>query len=101
MICNIAFSFAFFYLKNNYSYEEAMKSMLLQGGDTDTNAAIAGGLLGARWGIKGIPSNWIDGLNFNNERKSFVELENVQELEKHIEKLVDKAKLLKNKLLIV
>ncbi len=28
------------------------------GGDTDTTAAIAGGLLGARWGASAVPSEW-------------------------------------------
>lgn len=30
------------------------------GWDTDTVAAIAGGLLGARWGLSAIPSQWLD-----------------------------------------
>ena len=91
----IAFSYAFFYLKNNFTYEEAMKRMLLQGGDTDTNAAIVGGLLGARWGIKRIPEKWVNSLNFNNSRKHFVTLKNVQELEENIEALLKKASSLK------
>jgi ADP-ribosylglycohydrolase len=33
------------------SYQEAMTDILLKGGDTDTNAAIVGGLLGARDGL--------------------------------------------------
>ncbi len=28
------------------------------GGDTDTTAAIAGGLLGARWGVSAVPARW-------------------------------------------
>jgi ADP-ribosylglycohydrolase len=43
----IAFVWAFYYLKNEIPYSEALKDILLQGGDTDTNAAIVGGLLGA------------------------------------------------------
>jgi len=38
---------AFYYLKNNYAYTAAIEDILLRGGDTDTNAAIVGGLLGA------------------------------------------------------
>ena len=30
------------------------------GNDTDTVAAIAGGLLGARWGLSAIPSDWLE-----------------------------------------
>lgn len=49
----IAFVWAFFYLYHDKSYPEAIRDMLLQGGDTDTNAAIVGGLLGARYGMEG------------------------------------------------
>jgi ADP-ribosylglycohydrolase len=34
--------------------------MLLEGGDTDTNAAIVGGAFGALVGYKGLPSAYID-----------------------------------------
>ena len=34
--------------------------MLLQGGDTDTNAAIVGGLLGAAQGMKAIPEDMVN-----------------------------------------
>lgn len=45
---------AFFYLKNEFSYQDALRDILMRGGDTDTNAAIIGGLLGASEGINGI-----------------------------------------------
>ena len=45
---------AFYYLKNQTSYNDALKDILKRGGDTDTNAAIVGGLLGAADGIDGI-----------------------------------------------
>jgi hypothetical protein len=35
-----------------------MQDILIKGGDTDTNAAIVGGLLGAQ-GISNIPTEWI------------------------------------------
>jgi len=58
-----------------------MRSILLKGGDTDTNAAIVGGLLGARWGLSGIPKSWRkNGVRFDNYRKSFIKLKNVDEL---------------------
>jgi ADP-ribosyl-[dinitrogen reductase] hydrolase len=47
----IAFQHAFYYLKNETTYDVAIKEILSKGGDTDTNAAIVGGLLGAAWGI--------------------------------------------------
>jgi ADP-ribosylglycohydrolase len=37
------------------------------GGDSDTNGAIAGGLLGARDGIENIPERWLERLQFREE----------------------------------
>ncbi len=45
---------AFYYLNKQTSYNDALRDILLRGGDTDTNAAIVGGLLGAADGIDGI-----------------------------------------------
>ena len=36
----------------------ALETIARSGGDTDTVAAIAGGLLGARWGTAAIPTQW-------------------------------------------
>ncbi|NUU20932.1 MAG: hydrolase [Streptomycetaceae bacterium] len=36
----------------------ALEAAVRSGNDTDTVAAIAGGLLGARWGSSGIPTDW-------------------------------------------
>ena len=43
----IAFSYAAHYLKIGLSLEESMRQILILGGDTDTNAAIVGGMIGA------------------------------------------------------
>lgn len=51
----IAFCYAFYYLKQNTSYMDAMHDILSYGGDTDTNACIVGGLIGAIKGPKDIP----------------------------------------------
>ena len=40
------------------SFEQALSSIIEAGGDTDTNGAVAGALLGARFGIEGIPRRW-------------------------------------------
>lgn len=48
-----------FYCLMKMDVEEALVSTVGQGGDTDTNAAIAGALLGAALGRGGIPSRWI------------------------------------------
>jgi ADP-ribosylglycohydrolase/fructose-1,6-bisphosphatase/inositol monophosphatase family enzyme len=49
---------AFFHL-NDSSFEEALISTVSAGGDTDTNAAICGALLGAALGRAAIPRRWI------------------------------------------
>lgn len=50
-----AFSLTLFCLEYNYTFTEAMKFVLEKGGDTDTNAAIVGGIMGAKYGYKCIP----------------------------------------------
>ena len=48
------------------SYRETIERVIRLGGDTDSNAAIAGGLAGLRWGLDersgGIPEEWLEGL---------------------------------------
>jgi len=39
-------------------YEEGIQAAIRIGNDTDTVAAIAGGLLGARWGVDAVPRTW-------------------------------------------
>jgi ADP-ribosylglycohydrolase len=51
----IAFTHAFRHLIAGTQYEPALRETLEGGGDTDTNACIVGGLLGARWGANAIP----------------------------------------------
>ena len=40
------------------SFEEGVVDTVMQGGDTDTNAAIAGALLGAMYGEQAVPAQW-------------------------------------------
>jgi ADP-ribosylglycohydrolase len=54
----VAFTTAFFHLEHAASFEAALKQVVRAGGDTDTNGAIAGALLGARFGEAGIPQAW-------------------------------------------
>ncbi len=48
------------------SYRDTIERAIRLGHDTDTTAAIAGGLAGLRWGLDesagGIPRSWLDGL---------------------------------------
>lgn len=56
----IAFTHAFRHLMLGTTYEDALRETLGGGGDTDTNACIVGGLLGARWGASEIPRRMRD-----------------------------------------
>ncbi len=51
----IAFVNAFQHLVRGSTYETAVRETLCRGGDTDTNACIAGGLVGTAVGARGIP----------------------------------------------
>lgn len=44
------------------NYEEGILSIIQEGGDADTNASVAGAVLGAKYGFGNIPQKWIDGL---------------------------------------
>ena len=56
----IAFRNALWQLLNAPSFEEGVVDTVMRGGDTDTNAAICGALLGAVYGIDAIPTQWVD-----------------------------------------
>ena len=56
----IAFAYAFYYLKEKMEYRTAIEEMITKGGDTDTNAAIVGGLIGAAEGYSNIPKEISD-----------------------------------------
>lgn len=45
-------------LFSEQSAEEAIIAVVARGHDSDTNAAIAGGLVGARDGVQGLPERW-------------------------------------------
>ena len=54
----IALQNAFYELLHARSVEEAVVATVRRGGDTDTNAAVAGALLGAVHGREGVPPQW-------------------------------------------
>lgn len=41
-------------------FEAALRQVVEAGGDTDTNAAVAGAVLGARYGASAIPGRWLE-----------------------------------------
>jgi ADP-ribosylglycohydrolase len=58
----IAFQNALWQLLHAPTLEEGVIDTIMRGGDTDTNAAIAGALLGAVYGREAIPKQWVDSL---------------------------------------
>jgi ADP-ribosylglycohydrolase len=56
----IALGNAFWQLLHATTLEKGVVSTVMAGGDTDTNAAIAGALLGAVHGREAIPLQWQD-----------------------------------------
>ena len=54
---------------NTSSYKDSVLAAVNIGGDTDTTAAVAGGMGGIFYGYKNIPEEWIDQL----ARKEFIE----------------------------
>src|SRR5207249_6198807 len=58
----VALQNAFYQVLHAPSLEEGVVDTVMQGGDTDTNAAIAGALLGAVHGRKEVPSRWLQTL---------------------------------------
>jgi len=51
------------YLRHSENFEQAMTEIVLCGGDTDTVAAIAGGIIGAGVGPDGIPDDWLNDIS--------------------------------------
>jgi ADP-ribosylglycohydrolase/fructose-1,6-bisphosphatase/inositol monophosphatase family enzyme len=58
----IALQNAFYQLLHAPSFEEGVVATVMAGGDTDTNGAIAGALLGAVHGRRAVPRRWVDAL---------------------------------------
>src|ERR671925_1616250 len=60
--CLFTVGVAFQALLRESDVETELRRVVSLGGDTDTNAAVAGALLGARYGFNGLPSQWLDRL---------------------------------------
>jgi ADP-ribosylglycohydrolase/fructose-1,6-bisphosphatase/inositol monophosphatase family enzyme len=58
----IALQNAFYQLLHAPNLEEGIVQTVMAGGDTDTNAAIAGALLGAVYGREAIPQQWLSSI---------------------------------------
>ena len=56
----IAFQNALWQLLHAESFRSGVQDTVMQGGDTDTNAAICGALLGAVYGREAVPHTWVE-----------------------------------------
>ncbi|WP_013320378.1 ADP-ribosylglycohydrolase family protein [Gloeothece verrucosa] len=50
------------WLRHQTDYQNGIREIIQQGGDTDTTAAILGGIIGAAVGPQGIPSPWLQNI---------------------------------------
>lgn len=50
------------WLRNQDRYSQGIREIIYLGGDTDTTAAILGGIIGSSMGVSGIPRRWLDNL---------------------------------------
>ncbi len=57
----------FWALQHGQSYKDGISQIIREGGDADTNAAVAGALLGAKFGYMGIPQQWVEGLVYKQK----------------------------------
>ncbi len=57
----------FWALRHAKTFTEGILTIIHEGGDADTNAAVAGALLGARFGYQEIKSAWIEGLIYRQQ----------------------------------
>ncbi|OUR79618.1 ribosylglycohydrolase [Alphaproteobacteria bacterium 46_93_T64] len=58
----IAFQNCIYQLLHATSLEEGVVDTIMRGGDTDTNAAICGAMLGAVYGKEAVPAQWLHSL---------------------------------------
>ncbi|MFT5131959.1 MAG: ADP-ribosyl-[dinitrogen reductase] hydrolase [Gammaproteobacteria bacterium] len=61
-------------LRQNNNYEQAITEAIACGGDTDTVAAIIGGIVGANVGKAGIPEDWLENLKDWPRDKKYLHL---------------------------
>lgn len=60
-------------LRSQASFESAIGELVAEGGDADTNAAVAGALLGCRLGFSKLPSDWIAELPYASWLEAYVQ----------------------------
>ena len=77
----VAIQNALYELMNGKDFETSMINIIKRGGDVDTNCAIAGSLLGAFYGLKKIPTLWIDKIkNYKGSRSDLYPTNNLESI---------------------
>lgn len=70
--CLTGFAIAMYALRNFESFEEGLIWAVNLGGDADTNGAIVGTILGAKFGVDSIPERWLSQLEPAEEIRHLV-----------------------------
>lgn len=73
-----------FWALKQTDFRYALEQIVRNGGDADTNGAVAGALLGCKLGIKALPSTWLDGLVY----KTWLD----DKINKYLDLLADKRR---------
>ncbi|CAL1529105.1 unnamed protein product [Lymnaea stagnalis] len=67
---NMSFTYkavgAGFWALKQKDFRTAIQDIVMEGGDSDANAAVAGALLGCKLGFSAIPQSWINGLRYRS-----------------------------------
>eukprot|EP01083_Nonionella_stella_P001049 3032_1 len=90
----IAFQRAFYHLWNGTEFETAIRKTISEGGDTDTNGCIVGGLVGALWGLNKIPKAARDKIMYcvpSRPRRDKIFQTNMYINGKYIENIIENA----------
>lgn len=66
------FAAGFWALIESDNYWDGINTLIKEGGDADTNCAVAGALLGAKYGFSNIPSHLVENLVYGKELKKKV-----------------------------
>jgi len=56
------FGSAYYCLRNGTDFRQSITELVMEGGDADTNGAVAGALLGCKLGYKKLPPSWLNNL---------------------------------------
>ncbi|VDM49650.1 unnamed protein product [Toxocara canis] len=77
----VALQSAFYELLHATSFYDGVLAAVSRGGDTDTNGAIVAAMLGARFGVDAIPSEWLETVRSAKVRDPSLQLSyNVEEV---------------------